>query len=231
MSTVEEMTSEMRRLVLRCRTLEARLADSVPKKNYNEAIAKLQGVLDSCQAELDKTKQDLERTETLGGRMNSLSSKFTSLTETIASQESALKSLQERMSESTVPIEIYKKSEDRIRELETEIQSMVKRAEYDSLFQKNSALEEQLSKMTPKEDYEKAIAKLSELEGIVANLVPKKDLDDLTETIISIAKSVPATEHESIATPVVQVDAGAIPLEVFQNPPPDQTDNMPPAAE
>jgi DNA repair exonuclease SbcCD ATPase subunit len=217
MSTVEEMTSEMRRLVLRCRTLEARLADSVPKKNYNEGIAKLQAVVDSCQAELERTKQDLERTETLGGRMNAMSSKFTSLTEVVASQEAALKSLQESMSQTTVPIEIYKQSEANIHDLETEIQNMVKREEYDSLLRKNSALEEQLSKMTLKEDYEKALVRISELEAVVTNLVPKKDLDDLTETIMSITRSVPVTEPETTPSPVPQVDSGAIPLEAFQS--------------
>jgi DNA repair exonuclease SbcCD ATPase subunit len=227
MSTVEEMTSEMRRLVLRCRTLEARLADSIPKKNYNEGIAKLQGVVDSCQAELERTKQDLERTETLGGRMNAMSSKFSTLTDMVASQEAALKSLQESMSQATVPVEIYRQSETRIHDLEAQIQSMVKKDDYDSLVQKNSALEEQMTRLTPKQDYEKALARITELEGVVTNLMPKKDLDDLTETIMSITKSVPVTEEENSAPQVAPVDTGAIPLEVFQTPSAEPAENTP----
>ena len=46
-SRAEQITSEVKRLVLKCRKLEADLAQSVPKKVLDENVAKLQAKIDA----------------------------------------------------------------------------------------------------------------------------------------------------------------------------------------
>ena len=196
MNDIEEITGEMRRLALRCKALEAKLADSVPKKTYNDAVAKLQSVIDSGTAELQRTKEALEKTETLGGRLNTLTNQITLLAEVSNSQQAVIKSLETKFSESTVPEEIYNQRVAVCNKLEEQIKSMIPRSEFDALLQKNAELEQRIAFMVPEEEHRKSVERISELEGIMANLVPKKDLEELTDQVKSIASSVTTVPQE-----------------------------------
>ncbi|MDG6997228.1 MAG: hypothetical protein JRN52_15025 [Nitrososphaerota archaeon] len=196
MNDIEEITGEMRRLALRCKALEAKLADSVPKKTYNDAVAKLQSVIDSGAAELQRTKEALEKTETLGGRLNTLTNQITLLAEASSSQQTAIKSLETKFGESTVPEEIYNQTVAECRKLEEEIKLMIPRSEFDTLLQKNVELEQRIATMVPEEEHRKSVERISELESVMANLVPRADLEELTDQVKSIASSVTIVPQE-----------------------------------
>ena len=207
MNDIEEITGEMRRLALRCKALEAKLADSVPKKTYNDAVSKMQLAIDSGVAELQRTKEALEKTETLGGRLNTLTNQITLLVETIASQEAQIKTLEEKVAASTVPQEVYDQSIANCQRLEDEIKSMVPRQDFEALFQKNAELEQRISTMVAGEEHMRAVEKIAELEGVITNLVPRKDLEELSDQVKSIASTVPVVVQEEIMpieTPAVE---------------------------
>src|SRR5579872_7235930 len=93
MSSAEQMTSEMKRLILKCRSLESKLEQSVPKKAYQDAVQKMQAAIDALSADLARTRDELHQTESLGGRINSLSAQLSLLSSHIASQEELVKNL------------------------------------------------------------------------------------------------------------------------------------------
>ena len=203
MSAAEELTGEMRRLAIKCKTLEARLVDSVPKKTHNDAIAKMQSAIDAALVDLARTRQDLERTESLGGRLNALTTHTTELVERISGQGELIKSLEAKISEGTVPIEVYNQSLSRIQQLENEVKTMVKRDDLDLALKKNAELEIELSGMVRKEEYESALARVAELETVVSNYVPKSDVEELTEKIMSITKMIsPSIEEQTTELPI-----------------------------
>ena len=196
-SAAEELTGEMRRLALKCKSLEAKLVDSIPKKTHNETVSKMQSAIDASLADLARTKQDLEQTESLGGRLNALTSHTTELMERISSQGELIKSLESKIAEGTVPIEVYNQSLSRIHQLEDEVSSRVRKEELDLALEKNAEFERQILGMVRKEEYESALARVSELESLVANYVPKSDVEELTEQIMSITKMVSPPIQES----------------------------------
>ncbi len=208
-SAAEELTGEMRRLALKCKSLEAKLVDSIPKKTHNETVAKMQSAIDASLAELARTKQDLEQTESLGGRLNALTSHTTELVERISSQGELIKSLESRISEGTVPIEVHNQSLSRIHKLEDEVNTKVRKEELDLALEKNAELERQILGMVRKEEYENALARVSELESLVANYVPKSDVEELTEKIMSITKMVSPPVEESISE-ISEIDKPAV---------------------
>jgi chromosome segregation ATPase len=161
LSSVEEITGEMRRLILKCRSLESKLEQSVPKKAYQEAVAKLQENIDRLTEDLQRTKADLGRTESLGGRLNNLSTVVLTLSSQISTQNDAIKSLVEKYQ---VPHELHNKALSRVKELELTISK------------KNG-------ESVPKTDYELAQARIQELETKLAETVPKENYTKLMDEI------------------------------------------------
>ncbi|MDA4129368.1 MAG: hypothetical protein OK457_01225 [Thaumarchaeota archaeon] len=161
MSSVEEITGEMRRLILKCRSLESKLEQSVPKKAYQEAVAKLQENIERLTEDLQRTKADLGRTESLGGRLNNLSTVVLTLSSQISSQNDSIKNLMEKY---LVPQDLHNKVLSRVKELEQTISK------------KNS-------ETVPKSDFELAQARIHELETKLAETVPKENYTKLMDEI------------------------------------------------
>ena len=151
----------MRRLILKCRSLETKLEQSVPKKAYQEAVAKLQENIERLSEDLQRTKDELGRTESLGGRLNNLSTVVLTLSSQISAQNDTIKSLTERY---LIPQEMHNKVLSRVHELE---QSMSK---------KNA-------ESVPRTDFELAQARIQELESRLAETVPKENYTKLMDEI------------------------------------------------
>ena len=164
----------MRRLILKCRSLESKLEQSVPKKAYQEAVAKLQENIDRLTEDLQRTKADLGRTESLGGRLNNLSTVVLTLSSQISAQNESIKNLVEKYQ---VPHELHNKALSRVKELEQ------------SLSKKNA-------ESVPKSDYEMAQARIQELETKLAETVPKENYTKLMDEIGGI---VSVTEGNLVA--------------------------------
>jgi len=175
-SRAEEITSEVRRLVVTCRALEAQLKESIPKKVHNETVAKMQGEIDRLKGELNSVKEELERTRSIGSYLASIESE-------LKNQHESFETLGRKIEEGTVSNEVYQQSLQRIRELESMIENLrsttVSKDSY-------SQLEAKLQGMVERESLERAEARIRELEAIVSNSVPKETLEELKARITEL---------------------------------------------
>jgi len=158
LSSVEEITGEMKRLILKCRSLESKLEQSVPKKAYQDAVAKLQANIDKLSEDLQRTRDELGRTESLGGRLNNLSTVVLTLSNQISTQNEVIKGLTEKYQ---IPQEIHNKALSKIKDLESSISKRSMDAEASRA--RIAELETRLSESVPKEKYTKLMDQISGL--------------------------------------------------------------------
>lgn len=226
LSRAEEITSEVRKLVFTCRSLEAQLQQSVPKKIHQEVVAKMQANIDSLSADLVRTKEDeLEKAAAIGQRVATLEGQVGSQNETISSQSKTIDSLTVKLSESAIVAMQFSQALSKIQELETRISSMVDFVEYTSAQKRCAELEQQVSNMVPKDQY-------SALQTELANSVPVQkyvELQKSFELMVSreqfnvaqsriaelektLSESVPKSDFEELAGKITQITKEAIEL-------------------
>ncbi len=220
MSRVEEITSEVRKLVLTCRSLEAQLQQSVPKKFHQEVVTKMQGNIDSLSDDLTRTKAELEKTTSIGQRIPGLESEIASQNELISSQSKTIDSLTTKLSESATTAIQYSQAVSKIQELESRISSMVDATEFASAQKRCAELEQQVSDMVPK-------AQFSAIQAELANSVPAQKYEDLQkrfneelsaaqsrigELDKALQESVPKADFEELAGKITQITKEAIEL-------------------
>ncbi|MHB1868801.1 MAG: hypothetical protein ACYCPP_07640 [Nitrososphaerales archaeon] len=210
MSRSEEITSEVRRLVLTCRSMEAQLQQSLPKKTHQEVVAKMQATIDGLVAELGRTKADLQETTHLEEKIKGLSEQISSQTEAITGQWQS-------------------NDVKRIAELEEKISNMVDKSEFLALQNKYDeiktltvpkedyiTLQNQFSNFVPREIFEEmqrsfsqttvprekllaTEARMQELETRIANSIPRSDHDELVAQIVSLIGEAPRPSDASEA--------------------------------
>jgi hypothetical protein len=190
MSRAEEITSEVRKLVLTCRSMQAQLEQSIPKKTHQEVVSKMQSTIDGLNGDLERTKNELARTITIGEHVNSLSSQVKAQEEQIASQNRLIESLTAKLAESTVPSQMFHEQEQKNRELEEKVASMVSRADYTSLQEQYSALQSKIDAMVPRSDYEAAQAQ-------IATMVPKSAYDEISSAFSALQEQYAALEKRA----------------------------------
>jgi hypothetical protein len=181
-SRTEQITSEVRRLVLTARSLQAQLDQSIPKKTHEEVIARMQGTIDGMAAELRRTKGQLEETQSIGQGLSILGKQVTVQGDMI--KEAALK-----ISEVTVPNQVYQNALTRISDLEQ------------VLNRKDLDIQNIREQTVDKEQYIRAETRISELENVLANSMPKTEFETLSEQIDTLTKAAPviASSMEEVA--------------------------------
>jgi HPt (histidine-containing phosphotransfer) domain-containing protein len=225
-SRAEQITSEVKRLVLKCRKLEADLAQSVPKKVLDENVAKLQAKIDALNVELKHTKSDLETQRTINEHMDAFEKQLEAQGKEISSQNEIVKSVATRI-DTMVPTGVYEEATAKIHALENALEA--RNQEYQTLQAQKAEVEERITHMVPEEQFEslqtelansipKIIyeqdiqrihaetvpreqyasveSRIAELEIQLANSVPKAEFDELSETIVSLTKSAPVIDGE-----------------------------------
>ena len=190
LSRAEEITSEVRRLVLTCKAMEAQLQQSIPKKTHEEVVRSMQATIDDLGAQVADLKTEIQHSsslrETISGLGNQLVSQndtISSLTRTVGdlnqvidSQKASIAELSTKLSQSTVPSSLYDQTVSRLRELQERVQNMVERTDYASLQRKCDELSESMKSMVPREEY-------SNLQTMLANSVPKTNFEALQATL------------------------------------------------
>ena len=174
LSSVEEITGEMRRLILKCRSLESKLEQSVPKKAYQDAVAKLQGNIDQLTLDLQRTRDELGKTESLGGRLNNLSTVVITLSNEISTQNEVIKNLTDKYQ---VPQDLHNKALSKIKDLESSLSK--KSAESEAARARIAELEMKLEESVPKEKYAKLMDQISGLVSLTGefSLLPEGVVD------------------------------------------------------
>ncbi|MDG6904704.1 MAG: hypothetical protein JRN20_02835 [Nitrososphaerota archaeon] len=217
MSRSEEITSEVRRLVLTCRSMEAQLQQSIPKKAHQEVVTKMQTRIDELTGDLERTKDELQKTTRLEDELRKLSEQITSQTGAITSRWESNDAM-------------------RIKELEERIAGMVDRNEYSALQARYEelklstvpkedyvTLQNQFSNFVPKDTFEEmknsftnttvpreqlaaTEARMQELEAKIANSVPRADHDELISKLTSMigeAQIPQESAQKNIESPLV----------------------------
>jgi uncharacterized coiled-coil DUF342 family protein len=254
MSKVEEAvtpTADARKLALRCKTLELQLRQSVSKKEHHEVTSKLERQIDDLEKELRRAKEENQKTLALNKQISGVETLISSLIKAANAQAKALDSIEEdgtargkalnaqgkaldalagKMTQGTVPSQIYLQSLAKIRELEEDKRGMVRRFEYNSLENRCEELSRRLGTMVPSSDYaalkerlDEASAqignmvpasnhaalrqRLEELEGVISTMVPREQLV-ASETRVSelearLAEHVPQTVYYDLVSKVV----------------------------
>lgn len=192
MSRAEEITSEVRKLVLTCRSMQAQLEQSIPKKTHQEIVAKMQATIDGLSADLERTKQELSKTTTIGEHLNSLSAKVSEQEERIANQTKIIEAFSQRFAESTVPASMYSEVVAKNKELTEKISCMVSREDYIALQNRFNELESKMASMVPKVEFESLQAK-------IATMVPKSDYDERSAALSSLQEQYRALETRAAA--------------------------------
>lgn len=187
-SRTEQITSEVRRLVMTARSLQAQLDQSIPKKTHEEVIARMQATIDGMSAELRRTKSQLEETQTIGQGLSLLSKQ-------VAASSDVVKEATVKLSEVTVPNQVFQQAMAKISELE----QIVSRKE-----QEIHAIHES---SVSKEQYVRAETRIQELEGILAVSMPKTEFEDLSQQIDSLTKAAPVIQSTGAEESFSQVTA------------------------
>ncbi len=206
MSRADEITSEVRKLVLTCKALEAQLQQSIPKKTHEEEMAKLRLQIEDLERQVNLTKADLERTVSVGGRLSALEARIGTLYDAVGAQNQEVKALSGKLSEATVPSSLHAEDLARIQQLEEQVYSMVPKSDLETLQGQlaNSVPKERLEEMekalydtVPRARLAEAEAKIAELQAALADAVPRATLEELKEKIASMMKEAPAVEGEA----------------------------------
>jgi hypothetical protein len=171
-SRTEQITSEVRRLVLTARSLQAQLDQSIPKKTHEEIVGRMQGTIDGMSAELRRTKAQLGETQSIGEGLSLLGKQ-------VSSQGDTIKEVVSKLAEVTVPNTVYQQATAKISELEQVVS------------RKDQELQTFRENFVPKDQYVRAEARIAELEAVLANSMPKAEFEDLSQQIDSIARAAP----------------------------------------
>lgn len=235
MSTrAEQITSEVKRLVLKCRKLEADLAQSVPKKTLDETVARMQQKIDGLNAELKRANSDLDSVTSMNARMDTLGNQLDKQSEAITSQNDFIKSIATKI-ETMVPSAVYEQATSKIHELEQAFESQSKvyaseRADFEERIshmvpqEQFISVQAELTNSVPKTFYEGEIQKIrgetvsreqynlmqsrvAELESELENSVPKTEFEELSQTIVSLTKSAPVLDGDFQTTTTASVAA------------------------
>jgi len=132
----------------------------------------MQATIDGMSAELRRSKSQLDETQTVGEGLSLLGKQVTA-------QGEMMRDVTARLSEVTVPNQVYQQAMGRIGELEQ------------ALSRKDQEIQAIRDSTVSKEQYARVESKIGELESILSNSMPKAEFEDLTQQINSLAKTAP----------------------------------------
>jgi len=135
-------------------------------------MARMQATIDGMAAELRRTKTQLEETQTIGAGLASLSKQ-------VAASSDQVKEATVKLSEVTVPNQVFQQAMTKISELEQVIS------------RKDQEIKAINESTVHKDQYLRAEARISELENVLSNSMPKTEFEDLSQQIDSLTKAAP----------------------------------------
>ncbi len=236
LSRAEEITSEVRRLVLTCRAMEAQLQQSIPKKDHEEVVAKMQTTIDELDGEVNRIRDELQRTKGITETINALGAQIAAQKEMLDSQaqtasnqsqiidaqNKTIESLVGKLSQDTIPATMYNEALSKTHELEEKISQYVAKSDFEAIQQKVAELTELLGTMVPKSEYETLQAQFSNyvpksdyesLQAQLSNYVPKESFEEIQN---ALANSVPRDQFLASEAKIQEVEAkfsSYVPLE------------------
>ncbi len=232
MSKVEGNSNEVKKLALRCKTLEVQLRQSIPKKEHNEVVSKLERENSYLEKDLDRTKTELQKTTALNKQLSAIADQITVQNKATTAQGRIIDSLLTKVSQGTVPASIHLQSLSKARELEEQIRGMVSKteyasverrceelsgrmntmvavSEYSSLKQRFEELSRQFNNTVPASEYSSIKQKCEELENTISSMVPKEQLSSAEASVRELesrlAQHVPQNVYDELVSKIVSL--------------------------
>lgn len=232
MSKVESNSNEAKKLALRCKTLEAQLRQSIPKKEHNEVVSKLERENSYLEKDLDRTKVELQKTTAINKQLSAIADQVTVQNKSMTAQGRVVDSLLTKVSQGTIPASIHLQSLSKVRELEEQIRGMVSKTEYSSLErrceelsgrlntmvavseyssvkQRFEELSRQINSMVPASEYSSIKQKCEELENTISSMVPKEQLSSAEASVRELesrlAQHVPQNVYDELVSKIVSL--------------------------
>src|SRR5579884_2093152 len=196
----ETISGDTKKLLLRLKTVEAQLKQSISKKEHEEIVANLHANIERLNSELEKTKEEL-------ARISDFDEKLRGLNDNINNQNKTFEALAKRINDGTVPMNVHQQALSKQREYEERISQMIPKEEYISLQRRYEDTLEKVNAMVPKAEYEALQTKLSELEEKLTGMVPREDLYASEQRVrqleTKLANYVPRSDYEELAAKIV----------------------------
>jgi tetrahydromethanopterin S-methyltransferase subunit G len=206
-SRSESASAETKKLVLRCKTLEAQLKQSISKKEHEEIVSGLESSVEKLNADLERTKTELARLSDLSERIKTLSENVVSQSKAIAQQGKSIETLTRKINDGTVPMNIHQQVLSKQREYEERFTQMVSKDDYVTLQKRYEEIVERLNNMVPRSDYESIQQRTAELESRIANMVPREELlaseAKLQQLESRLSNYVPKADYDELAAKIV----------------------------
>jgi hypothetical protein len=214
MSKSESSAGENKKLMLRVKTLEAQLKQSIPKKDHEQEIEQMQASLDKTAEELERTKSELAKLSDLGERIRTLSETLAAQGKVISQQNKAIESLSRKLADGTVPVHVHEQTLSKVREYEERLVSMVPKDDFVTLQKNYEEINERFRKLSettvPIHIHEKSLSKLREYEERLASMVSKEEFISLQkkyeEVVERLNYTVPKSDYEALQEKTAELE-------------------------
>jgi len=203
----ETISGDTKKLLLRLKTVEAQLKQSISKKEHEEIVANLHANIERLNSELEKTKEELARISDFDEKLKGLNDNINNQTKTLSQLSKTIEALAKRINDGTVPMNVHQQALSKQREYEERISQMIPKEEYMSLQRRYEETLEKVNAMVPKTEYESLQTKISELEEKLTGMVPREDLYASEQRVrqleTKLANYVPRSDYEELAAKIV----------------------------
>lgn len=203
----ESISGDTKKLLLRLKTVEAQLKQSIPKKEHEEVVSTLRANIEQLTSDLQRAKEEINRISDFNEKIKGIYDSINNQSKAIAQLGKAIEVLNKKINDGTVPMNIHQQALSKQREYEERISQMIPKEDYVSLQKRYEELLEKINTMVPKADYELLQSKISELESQLANMVPREELNASEQKVrqleAKLANYVPRSDYEELAAKIV----------------------------
>jgi len=207
--------------------MEAQLQQSIPKKDHEEIVSKMQTTIDELDGQVNRIRDELQRTKGITETINALGAQIAAQKEMLDSQgqtvsnqtqiidvqNKAIEALVGKLSQETIPNTMYHEALSKTHELEEKISQYVAKSDFETIQQKVAELTELLGTTVPKSEYEALQAQFSNyvpkseyevLQAQLSNYVPKESYEQIQT---ALANSVPRDQFLASETKVQELES------------------------
>jgi hypothetical protein len=222
MSKVDNTVDDAKKLVMRCKALEAQLRQSIPKKEHHEIVLEFEEKMTDMERkiadqekkiiedekELERIRAELQKTNVVNRQLGEVGEQIAVLHKMVVLQGKTVDSLVSKIS-GTVPTAVHQQSLAKVKELEEQIKGMVSRSEYSALETSYEDAKQQVVSMVPLTDYDSLKQKVQELENAISAMVPKEQFISsearAKELEAKLTERIPQSMYDELVSKVVQL--------------------------
>jgi hypothetical protein len=223
MNKTEGSDAEVKKLEMRCKTLEAQLRQSITKKEHHEIVLEFEDKMTDMERQiaaqekkiaeqekaLVRTKGELQSTLSLSAQISDVGASLATLDKSLGEQLKSVDSIAMKVSQGTVPVAVHQQSLAKIGELEEQVRAMVPKSDMAELQKRYEEANRQIGKMVKASEHDALKRRVAELESAVSSMVPSEQLAEsekqVRELKMRLAEHVPQSIYDELVSRVVQL--------------------------